>query len=321
LAVQSSKTLEQTEYETLPSKTNSQVDTLTEDKIHNSSQKSLKELELNVTQLQEKQFIAKQEKNSERLDTYLELYHKYSEKFGPLGSWKDGEIEIILDKSEIIAIEKAGYERHLAKGLSPQQAKQYSRVGILGQDRFWTFLRDAVIFPNGQKDTFNRVIRTQAIPQLGSTDAIILPILSTTEGKKILLNVTFRHASRSWELELPAGHREANETVEETAKRELEEETGYSVNTVTKLGTTTSHAGILIGYDSTYVALATTKKERHLDETETIADTLAFSKNEIKEGLIQGTIKVHLKGREIFVSCKSYSIAYALLLAEYKGFI
>ena len=39
--------------------------------------------------------------------------------------------------------------------------------------------------------------------------------------KKVILNVNYRHATRSWELELPRGVREENETVEMTAKREL----------------------------------------------------------------------------------------------------
>lgn len=61
---------------------------------------------------------------------------------------------------------------------------------------------------------------------------IILPLLD--ENQVVLIqNERFAVGKKLWEL--PAGTLEPNETPLETAKRELEEETGYSAKTVTPL--------------------------------------------------------------------------------------
>jgi 8-oxo-dGTP pyrophosphatase MutT (NUDIX family) len=57
----------------------------------------------------------------------------------------------------------------------------------------------------------------------------------TPEGELVLVR-QWRHGTRRFELELPAGAVEPGETPEQAAARELAEETGYVAESITRLG-------------------------------------------------------------------------------------
>ena len=63
--------------------------------------------------------------------------------------------------------------------------------------------------------------------------SIIVPVLGRD---KLVMIWNYRHAIQGWELELPAGHIENGERPEACARRELEEETGYSALSWKRLG-------------------------------------------------------------------------------------
>ena len=63
--------------------------------------------------------------------------------------------------------------------------------------------------------------------------SIIVPVLGRD---KLVMIWNYRHAIQGWELELPAGHIENGESPEACARRELEEETGYSASSWKRLG-------------------------------------------------------------------------------------
>jgi len=63
--------------------------------------------------------------------------------------------------------------------------------------------------------------------------SIIVPVLGHD---KLVMVWNYRHAIQGWELELPAGHIENGESPEACARRELEEETGYSAGSWKRLG-------------------------------------------------------------------------------------
>jgi ADP-ribose pyrophosphatase len=63
--------------------------------------------------------------------------------------------------------------------------------------------------------------------------AIIVPVLGPD---KLVMIWNYRHAIQGWELELPAGHIENGESPGTCARRELEEETGYSAGSWKRLG-------------------------------------------------------------------------------------
>jgi ADP-ribose pyrophosphatase len=61
-------------------------------------------------------------------------------------------------------------------------------------------------------------------------------IFALTEKNEVLLVKNYCHARDSFELELPAGYIDKNETPEQAAKRELMEETGYEAEDIEYLG-------------------------------------------------------------------------------------
>ena len=63
--------------------------------------------------------------------------------------------------------------------------------------------------------------------------SIVVPVLG---GDKLVMIWNYRHAIQGWELELPAGHIEDGESPDACARRELEEETGYSAGSWKSLG-------------------------------------------------------------------------------------
>ena len=64
---------------------------------------------------------------------------------------------------------------------------------------------------------------------------LILPILATPQGTKVVLIKNWRASVERWIYELPAGTLEAGEDPKDCAARELEEETGYSAATIIPL--------------------------------------------------------------------------------------
>ena len=75
------------------------------------------------------------------------------------------------------------------------------------------------------------VLRMDGAAETQSREVVVHPgavaIVAVTPQREIVLVRQYRHAARRRVLELPAGTREPREAPEETARRELEEETGY----------------------------------------------------------------------------------------------
>lgn len=88
--------------------------------------------------------------------------------------------------------------------------------------RVITLQVDEVLLPNG--NTSNREI----IKHPGA-----VAVIAITEDKKIILVEQYRKALERSIIEIPAGKMERGEAPEETARRELEEETGYTTNNLT----------------------------------------------------------------------------------------
>src|SRR2546427_8881495 len=63
--------------------------------------------------------------------------------------------------------------------------------------------------------------------------SIVIPVLGRD---KLVMIWNYRYAIQGWELELPAGHIENGESPEACARRELEEETGFSAGSWKRLG-------------------------------------------------------------------------------------
>lgn len=71
-------------------------------------------------------------------------------------------------------------------------------------------------------------------------------VLAVTEEGKIILVNQFRKPLERTIVEIPAGKLEKGEEPEHTALRELEEETGYTAETLTKITAFIHHPGLLM---------------------------------------------------------------------------
>lgn len=65
-------------------------------------------------------------------------------------------------------------------------------------------------------------------------DAVM--IFAVTKDNKIILVSQYKHAAQDTVLELPAGYVDEKEVIEDAAKRELVEETGYKAHSLEKIG-------------------------------------------------------------------------------------
>src|SRR5260221_12364143 len=94
-------------------------------------------------------------------------------------------------------------------------------------------LRDAVCFPDGRLGIYSRMVGDS------TPGVIVLPIY---QGPVLLIR-HFRHATRTWHIEIPRGFGTKSFSSEENAFRELEEEVGATVSRLVSLGYVYSDTG------------------------------------------------------------------------------
>jgi len=109
------------------------------------------------------------------------------------------------------------------------------------------------------------VVRREVVEHLGAT--AIVPLLPRNE---VLLVRQYRYPTGSDLLEIPAGTLKANEDPKQCAARELEEETGYRCEEITKM----TECYVAPGYSTEkihiYLAKRLTKTKTKMDEDESI---------------------------------------------------
>lgn len=136
-----------------------------------------------------------------------------------------------------------------------------------------------VELPTGQTITHTTILHPGA--------AVILPI--NDNGEIVLVN-QFRPSLNKWLLELPAGTREGNEDPLSCAQRELEEETGFSAQTLTSLGQVTPLAGFCDEIQYLFVAKQLTKTNRYQCDEDEVIEVVTLSLTQLEEKIIDGTI-------------------------------
>jgi ADP-ribose pyrophosphatase len=239
-------------------------------------------------------------------DAYLEFLEKYPT---PKGDYHAGEIEIVTDAAQIPAVEEAAKARLLKNGYSEAQAEAFSRVGIVMEDQYWILVRDAVIFPTGAKGTYDRLSWKSALK--GPGGVAVLPVLP--DGK-IILNLNYRHATRSWELELPRGGIKEKESIEAAALRELAEETGLETENPIYLGSIANDTGTISSIVPIFLGKIVRAGASDQEYSEAIQGIVAFSKDELKTGLKQGYLNID--GKQ--VPLRDAFLTFALLQAEIR---
>ncbi len=152
------------------------------------------------------------------------------------------------------------------------------KSNILYQGRVLTFRVDDVEVNPGVKTT------REIVNHPGG--ACILAIIDD----KIILEKQYRYPYKCEIIELPAGKIEKGEDPLNTAKRELEEETGYIAHKIEKLGEVYPSVGYTDEIIHLYLATELEKTHTHFDADEDV-DLIFVSKEEALEMINDGRIK------------------------------
>jgi ADP-ribose pyrophosphatase len=146
-------------------------------------------------------------------------------------------------------------------------------------DRFGITV-DKVTLPNEEEKTFSYLNFANGV--------CILPI---TEDHKVLCLKQYRHSIKSWEWELPAGMID-NDTLPpiETAKKELEEETGYIADDWLELGSFFPSPGSTSEEIFLFAAAGLRATEQKLESSEQL-ELHKVSMEELKNLVMNGEFK------------------------------
>jgi ADP-ribose pyrophosphatase len=246
---------------------------------------------------------------------YIQMYKQYEKNLGTCGDHTKGEIEIVLDPIEIENIQDIQYKRLVSKW-GHDFALQSSRVGIVAQDQYWLWIRDAVIFPSKAKGTYERIVWRNQLK--GAVGVIVLPVLA--DGR-LVLNANYRHATRSWELELPRGLRDEGENNVDAAIRELLEETGCVAQEVIELGYLSPDSGILLGNIPVFLGKVISQQNKNTEFSEAIESHVILSPKELQEAFKTGYIEISTQEKVQRLECRDAATAFAFLQAILKGHI
>lgn len=124
--------------------------------------------------------------------------------------------EIVIDDEQVKNAERSQESMLASEGLPGE----WARTGVISEDRYIVFVRDAIRRLDGTFGTYDRIL-----PASGSAGVVVLPVL---DGRIVLVQ-HFRHATREFHLEVPRGFGEAEVTARQQAKDELSEEIGAHV--------------------------------------------------------------------------------------------
>lgn len=219
--------------------------------------------------------------NSLFADVYFDQYQAFlknsKETLGPMGSFQKGELEIILDPLQIETLRKSSYESLRKEGVCPDKADKWTRVGVVSQDSQWLLLRDAVKLPSSELVLRDRLLAQDNMN--GNQQIAILPI--TKEGE-VMLVLSFRHATRSWEYEIPRASFYKNFINSKQVEKKLLDTFSVQADECKILGEMNPSSDILSSTVSIIVAMV--EKKDH-------PGICFFSHNKLQEAILDGTVK------------------------------
>lgn len=198
-------------------------------------------------------------------DRYRALMKERPEKFAE--AKEEASIRIITDETQISRVqEELGKE-----------------IGVIYEDDYILLLRDAVMFPDGNRGAYVRILAKEP----GSA-AVILPVVNG----KILLLEHYRHSLREPMWEIPRGFGERGLSPEENARKELAEETGIKEVRLQYLGEVCPDSGMQGTTASIYMAQIQGSVDiKNLDEREAIMGYRLASYEELGMLVRQGKLK------------------------------
>jgi ADP-ribose pyrophosphatase len=176
--------------------------------------------------------------------------------------------EIITDRGEVERAEREQETLLTSEGLPGR----WSRTGVICEDNYIIFIRDAVRRLDGTFGTYDRIL-----PASGSAGAVVLPIL---DGHIVLIR-HFRHATRQFHIEAPRGFGEPGVSSRQQARVELYEEIGAQVEDDGLVGLGRFHSNSGIASDCVELFAATIDKVGSVQAEEGISSLEKYSSEEV----------------------------------------
>lgn len=118
--------------------------------------------------------------------------------------------------------------------------------GVVYEDKYVLLVRDRVRFPGGKEGSYLRLINASELS--GGAGTVMVPIW---QGQMAWVHI-FRHATRTWEWELPRGFLEPGNSEETNAEKEIWEELGVKSKSVTRIGEFNPNTGLMSGIIGVY---------------------------------------------------------------------
>lgn len=150
---------------------------------------------------------------------------------------------------------------------------------VVHKNPYYFVREDEVITPTGEPGKFYVID--------GRTPVFVVAI--TNEGK-ILLESIYRYPTQQDSLEIMAGGIDPGEDPLTAAKRELQEETGFTADNWEKIGTLQSIAGIGAIMNHFYICSSLHKTDINAQAEEGITSVKAYSKQEVLDMIISGKL-------------------------------
>lgn len=164
----------------------------------------------------------------EAINGYFDLVERCPEHFEPRA-----HRPLVLDRDEAIAIATDCFDREGADA---------AVIGLAARTLWHLFLTDLVQLPDGTITTYDRLVPTSLLTN--SIGVAVVAMARTTRGDIGLVLVRQeRHATGQLHWEIPRGFGESHISAEELARRELEEETGFTGTAIKRLATMHTNTG------------------------------------------------------------------------------
>jgi len=151
---------------------------------------------------------------------------------------------------------------------------------VFKQTPWMTFRENKFKMPNGKEGGY------WFVDSKGSS--FIVPI--TSDGKIILTN-QYRYLIDQSSIEFAGGGVADDEDYEENAKKELEEETGYTAENMQYVGNFVPMNGVTNEFCKVYIARGLRKGESKLEDTEEGMEIFEVTVEELEELIKNNTIK------------------------------
>lgn len=187
---------------------------------------------------------------------------------------------LVLDRGDIITIAKDRFTR---------EGPDTPVIGLAARTPWHLFLTDVIRLPDGTITTYDRLVPTSLMTN--SIGVAVVAMARDANGEIGLVLVRQeRHASGRTHWEIPRGFGEFHLSPEELARRELEEETGFTGTPIKRLATMHTNSGQTAERVHYVLVQAHQSGVAKPEHAEAILESRLWSRAELWQAILSGEI-------------------------------